>query len=62
VPSPSLSKVRSVPVPRIPAKPKPKKPQSNRIGEPEFLKEKDRADEALEYLRRGLEENVRAAN
>lgn len=44
VPSPSLSKVRSVPVPRMPAKPKPKKPQSNRNGEPEFLKEKDHAN------------------
>ena len=44
VPSPSLSKLRSVPVPRMPAKPKPKKPQSNRTGEPEFLEEKDHAN------------------
>ena len=44
VPSPSLSKLRSVPVPRLPATPKPKKPQSNRTGEPEFLEEKDHAN------------------
>ena len=44
VTAPSLSKVRSVPVPRMPEKPKPKKPQSNRTGEPEFFKEKDHAN------------------
>jgi hypothetical protein len=44
VPAPSLSKMRSVPVPRMPAKPKPMKPQSNRTSEPEFMKENDHAN------------------
>ena len=44
VPSPSLSKVRSVPVPRMPAKPKPGKPQTNKTSEPGFIKEKDHAN------------------
>ena len=44
VPSPSFSKVRSVSVPRMPAKPRPRKPKTNQTSESEYLKEKDHAN------------------